>query len=124
MLSLSVFTLRSLGDIATLMIIAKRHNIDTLEELQSLVDKEIYNRTPRESKTIAERRLAVRQANDRTAVTVPCSICNGVTRILPVNDTPATQIDGDYKSCALCYACKNVDYYKESVAELIKKVAK
>ena len=124
MLDLSAFNLRALGDTLTIIKFAKRSGLVSINQLERLVGEERTKGIPKDTKTIAEKRTAA-DMEKRVRRTAPkCSICKQYCRLLPVNDTPGNQVDGDFKSCGVCYnrECMNVDYYQESVHEVLAKL--
>ena len=128
MLKLTAFTLRSLNDLSTVITIAKRAGVTDINDLEKLLQSEIHSRLPKKrsisetrTRTYENNKLQDQASKDKNSV--KCSLCGFTARPLTVNDTPGTQVGGDYQSCAVCMNrdCRNVDYYKDTVHDLIAR---
>lgn len=121
--SFNAFTLRALQDVSTVLTIAQRLGITSVEELKKVISDDIYSKVPRDTRSSARVRSdGYKKAIDKSNL-IRCSECNQYMNILAVNNTPSTKVGGDYNSCSVCYNenCMHVEYYTETVQELIDK---
>lgn len=121
MLNLTAFNLRSLGDTLTVITIAKRGGVKDLDELEYLVTKATDSMRPKDRRPKAQIRAEQfhkKQKQDRMPK-IKCSVCEQYMRLLPVNNSPSTQVGGAYQSCGLCMnpKCMNTDYFLETLQE-------
>ncbi len=118
MLNLSAFNLRSIQDLITAITLAKRSGIVSLDELNTVANKAVYDRISKKTNPITPRKI------DDVGTKIRCKLCKQFLMILPVNNKPSTQVGGGYNSCTICHnpKCKDVVYYTETVQELIERV--
>ena len=124
MLDLSAFNLRALGDTLTIIKFAKRSGLVSINQLERLVGEERAKGVPKDTRTLAERRTAADIEKRLQRVEPRCTVCTQYCKVLAVNTRAGNRIEGDFKSCGVCYnrECMNVDYYAESVHEVLAKL--
>lgn len=117
---LTAFSLRSLGDVLTVITVAKRSGITDIDALESIVHDAINLNVAKGNR---RRNRIMRQSQKADRIpNIRCSVCGQYAKPLPVNDTAATMVGGTYQSCTVCHnpECKHVDYYDATVAELLR----
>lgn len=124
MLNLNAFTLRALSDTLTVITLAKRGGVSDIVDLEVLIKQAQEHKKPRDRRPPATIRAEhLKGKGNLKNVFVKCTKCGNWARPLVVNTKPGNQIDGDYKSCSVCYnqECMHTDYYSETVEELRDK---
>ncbi len=113
LLNLDAFTLGSLGDLLTVITLARRNDISDITELENLLSEYI--------RTKAFKNNTYKDKGSQKPLEIRCIKCNQYARILSVNDSPGNQIHGNYRSCVMCYnpKCKHVEYHAVTVQKFI-----
>jgi len=126
LLNLTAFNLRALGDLLTVITIAKRGGVKKVDELEALIQDAIERSLSNTGKTKdqVKHEHAKKKQWERKMPNVRCSVCSQYMKLLPVNDSPETMVGEGYKSCGVCYnpKCMHVDYYLITVKEKAKEV--
>lgn len=112
---LQSFSHKSLSDSYALLQIAERHDV-TVSELMNMLKDEVLK--PKQVSYKQSERVK-KEAID-TYVKVPCIECGQHTKVLPVNTSPATMVEGSYKSVMICHNCMHSEYSDKTVAEIIQ----
>jgi len=114
---IELWTGKDLQRTLAMLIHFEGHGITELAAIKARIQTGI------DAKMADGRRRIIRSRVERRAIDrrLHCDACGGPVVLAPVNDSPSTQIGGDYRTAIVCRdnACLHVEYSARTIADLI-----